>query len=90
MHLRKPSPTFALALLALVLTLPLTSCATCPEKPEALLPLTWPVLASPPSSLEIDGDIVLVPLDYFTELVGYIAAADTVRMQLVREGRIVE
>lgn len=69
-----------------------TSCATCPpDPPQALQPIPWPALPAPPETgieLAPDGRVA-VPLDYWTELVGYIRTLDDVRAMLAREGRIV-
>lgn len=86
----KPSSSAcALAILALALALALTSCATPPPAPP--LAIAWPSLRPPPETgieLAPDGR-VLVPLDYWTDLVGYVRRVDDVRAILDREGRLV-
>lgn len=88
----KPSSrACAWGVLALALALLSTSCATCPPDPPAPLPIPWPALPAPPETgieLAADGRVA-VPLDYWTELVGYIRTLDDVRAMLAREGRIV-
>jgi hypothetical protein len=67
-----------------------TSCATRPPAPPELLSIAWPILAPPPAGIVLDdrGGRVLVPLDYWTDLVGYIRAVENVRRILEREGRL--
>lgn len=66
----------------------LTACVTSPVAPPDLPPLVWPVLPPPPETISLDGETVTVPLDYWLALYEYIARADAVRAELVREGRI--
>jgi len=93
MPLKKILRIFAPVLLLIALTLASMSCATCPPRPEPPpepLPLAWPILAAPPDGIVLDeAGAVVVPLDYWTELVGYIRAVDDVRAALDREGRLV-
>lgn len=82
------------ALLSIVCALALTSCATSPSVPEppVNLPLAWPILPPPPDSLSLDDaeTTVLVPIDYWLEIVEYIRRVDAIRRQLDEEGRIVK
>lgn len=89
---KKTSRAFAPALLSLALTLLLASCVTSPPaKPAGPPPIAWPTLPPPPEgiALEADGACVLVPLDYWLELVGYVRRVDDVRAILEREGRLI-
>lgn len=92
MRSSKTSSPCVAALLALALTLLSASCGTCPPPPEPppLLSLAWPILPPPPDGIALDPTEtrVLVPLDYWTELVGYVRACEDVRAALVREGRL--
>lgn len=96
MSYKKTLNAYALAPLALALALALTSCATCRPEPEpapSLPPIAWPILPSPDGydiHLTDDQAGVVVPLDYWTGLVGYIRAVDDVRAILDAEGRIVQ
>jgi len=92
---KKTSRFCDLVLLAIALALASTSCATNPKPPEpnpVNLPLAWPILPPPPESLELDAAEanVIVPLDYWLELVGYVRATGAVREILRAEGRIIE
>lgn len=85
------------AILSIACALALTSCATSPSVPEPLpppvsLPLAWPILPPPPDSLSLDDaeTTVLVPLDYWLEIVEYIRRVDAIRRQLDEEGRIIK
>lgn len=76
-------PLIALALLS-------TSCKTCPTPP-APVPVSWPSLSPPPPTgieLAPDGRL-LVPLEYWLDVVGYIRQVDDVRRALERQGLIV-
>lgn len=94
MSLTWNSPALRLAVLPIVLALALTSCATCPSalEPPASLPLAWPILPPPPDSLGLDDaeTTVLVPLDYWLDIVEYIRRVDAIRRQLDEEGRIIK
>ena len=78
--------------LALALTLASVSCATRPPTPEPQpLPISWPTLPPPPETgieLTPDERAVIVPLGYWTDLVGYVRAVDDVRAILAREGML--
>jgi len=89
---KKTLPACALALLLLVSMLVLTSCASRPSVPEQSLPLDWPILPLPPDGISLDATetIVLVPLDYWVEMVAYIRSVEDIRAQLEREGRLVK
>lgn len=82
------------ALLSIACALALTSCATSPSVPEppVSLPLAWPILPPPPDSLGLDDaeTTVLVPLDYWLDIVEYIRRVDAIRRQLDEEGRIIK
>lgn len=91
---KKTSLAFALALLLSVSTLLSMSCETPPKVPESdPRPLVaWPVLNPPPEGIALDesGTMVMVPFDYWIELVGYIRSVDDVRKTLEREGWLVK
>lgn len=81
---------FGRALPLIVSALLWTSCKTCPPAPEPL-PVSWPSLAPPPQTgieLAPDGRL-LVPLDYWLEVVGYIRELDLVRASLERQNLLI-
>ena len=58
-----------------------TSCASSPEVPTA--GIDWPAVPEPPEEgLEVDGEMVLVPVDYWLALVGYIVRVERIRETL--------